>query len=1077
MHLSFSGVSDSKEYNEEELKNIAEVMSPMVTSLLNSNEVALDNFMSTNQQAWLEEEAKFGAAACSSDEEDNIGSELDRLADAEQLLRDELETSNMGFSFMTYLDQGSDVCENRDASGELDHDHNDSIGEILDHSIDDHDEIYNESSTEDESSQTDGTDRGSGDNDNMLKILPLQRSVGEDIERNGLVIPRELAETNVNAEEPVDESPSKLKAYTLYDHAEYIGLLYDNADLGYPSCPLLTKADAEIILDVPKFRHDLNSFQDHNSQPSDDTGSGSDELLERFQDTEIKLDKAVNDKVRNEAIRDILKCTREYVKPMKSAALCRIYAGLDEGKQRRANMKRQFNDKIEGNVESNEVGLSIKSKDGRPAGNVDEEIVPVRTAFIQIRPDVLVGAVMDAVYTSISSLKGEVTKRQGGHLRALLPGQWVERSEYIPFRTFEQTKNMSNIFGSPIMQPSVGTMNGMVFMPPIVVDAQLCTRKMSRVAERILLVRSYSIIEGQILDDGAAVCHPSPPHVSVPLQRESSVELNDVKRPNNVLRESASLFQRMRTVATIGGKISFDLESLLEDDEHSNDDYMMTPSANVGLVRKILASPLRLFSPSSHKKKSSNNAKHSPCRKTQRAMNVRFDTSERSLIGKKSAQRLASDKLQAMFTDTPSALDEVYDLDPISALSHVDWPYTQSSWRFLADCLNELDNRDLGYSTFVSCAFGAFPSLPTLDVHYCAQMKELCKDNMVSSLLKSARDLEVYAKEAEFGCAKLTQILEPMLISYEEELSEIPEAVPLIAYPLDYTAPEISSPPWGQRVVEALNLIAVQSPEVGFVPHDGLEAQIHNMTIDSSSKYVCKEPKTEFQRAREAVSMVLTAFQKQFDEELSARLGRKNCQVMDRLAKMQAYKREAIMIVRGSYGINALATKAANNFHEYAKGHAKADQNSEEDQQLKMSILPASDQVPLLSCRVIVGGSAGMCYVTYHELLLVTQSVPLFGDNHFSLVLLNNIEVEVKTGRKSRLNPVPSMLIVKEKSNGEELLSFRPSAGAHLFKDFVDIVKEVAGESPEALSFSSKGGLLNMFDEKRSVAMAALGGN
>lgn len=94
------------------------------------------------------------------------------------------------------------------------------------------------------------------------------------------------------------------------------------------------------------------------------------------------------------------------------------------------------------------------------------------------------------------------------------------------------------------------------------------------------------------------------------------------------------------------------------------------------------------------------------------------------------------------------------------------------------------------FSTFVSCAFGAFPSLPTLDVHYCAQMKELCKDNMVSSLLKSARDLEVYAKEAEFGCAKLTQILEPMLISYEEELSEIPEAVPLIAYPLDYTAPE-----------------------------------------------------------------------------------------------------------------------------------------------------------------------------------------------------------------------------------------------------------------------------------------------
>ena len=59
----------------------------------------------------------------------------------------------------------------------------------------------------------------------------------------------------------------------------------------------------------------------------------------------------------------------------------------------------------------------------------------------------------------------------------------------------------------------------------------------------------------------------------------------------------------------------------------------------------------------------------------------------------------------------------------------------------------------------------------------------------------------------------------------------------------------------------------------------------------------------------------------------------------------------------------------------------------------------------------------------------------------------------------------------------KELLSFRPSAGAHLFKDFIDIVKEVAGESPDALSFSSTGGLLNMFDEKRLVARAALGEN
>jgi hypothetical protein len=61
---------------------------------------------------------------------------------------------------------------------------------------------------------------------------------------------------------------------------------------------------------------------------------------------------------------------------------------------------------------------------------------------------------------------------------------------------------------------------------------------------------------------------------------------------------------------------------------------------------------------------------------------------------------------------------------------------------------------------------------------------------MVASLLKSAHELETYAKEAEFATAKLMQVLEPMLLSYDEELPQIPEKIPLTAYPLDFVAPE-----------------------------------------------------------------------------------------------------------------------------------------------------------------------------------------------------------------------------------------------------------------------------------------------
>jgi len=71
------------------------------------------------------------------------------------------------------------------------------------------------------------------------------------------------------------------------------------------------------------------------------------------------------------------------------------------------------------------------------------------------------------------------------------------------------------------------------FSPPIVIDAQLCAKRRSRFAERILLVRSYRIREGQVLDNGVAVCPPNP---SRALDR---AQVNGLSRClNSVLRES-----------------------------------------------------------------------------------------------------------------------------------------------------------------------------------------------------------------------------------------------------------------------------------------------------------------------------------------------------------------------------------------------------------------------------------------------------------------------------------------------------------------------------------------------------------
>ena len=43
-------------------------------------------------------------------------------------------------------------------------------------------------------------------------------------------------------------SSANRQAYTLYDHAKCVDLQFSNIDLGYPTCPLLTKEDAEALL-------------------------------------------------------------------------------------------------------------------------------------------------------------------------------------------------------------------------------------------------------------------------------------------------------------------------------------------------------------------------------------------------------------------------------------------------------------------------------------------------------------------------------------------------------------------------------------------------------------------------------------------------------------------------------------------------------------------------------------------------------------------------------------------------------------------------------------------------------------
>jgi len=561
---------------------------------------------------------------------------------------------------------------------------------------------------------------------------------------------------------------------------------------------------------------------------------------------------------------------RDYVIPVPEKELMRLYVGLT-------------------NSDENIPGESPKSISAF-------DRLPVRIVAMKLRPDVLVGAIMEGVFSACTE-HGEIERRQGGHIRCI----------------FEQD---------------------------LEVDLQVCTYKGSggRFCERTLLMRFYYIpirmdSKNELTEDDIAI------------------QATDLEA-NLRLKEAAALVQK--------------LESRSRDNLFGNS----------------------FFSPSKH---------------------VYSD--------KTNMQAAVRSQLLQNYKPCPSVQGGHLTLP---ALSQEDWPTLCEGWNLVEHIWEELDSRDLSYSSLMSAPFGMFPSLPTVDVHYCSQLRRVCRENMIISLLKSASELEEYAREAEYACANLVQVLKPSFEIYQLTAPSLPQALPLTAYPLDFTPHQATCPPWGIRVMEALNKISVMN----------------------------HSPECSFDRAEKSVQMILDAFQLQDDEEQSARLGRKNLQVMDRLAKMQAHKRESIDRISQSYSKSIKSRKAADEFHHFAE---KAN-----------SDISAEDQVPLFKCSILVGtAKTGTCYVTSTQIMFVTQLIPIVGGYCTSLLDLNGLEFVIQEASTSLLNPLPLGISVRRA--GQEVYCFRPSYGAARLKGFLEIVQAVSG--PHPLKFSDRGGILYMYGD------------
>ena len=351
----------------------------------------------------------------------------------------------------------------------------------------------------------------------------------------------------------------------------------------------------------------------------------------------------------------------------------------------------------------------------------------------------------------------------------------------------------------------------------------------------------------------------------------------------------------------------------------------------------------------------------------------------------------------------------------LPSLNAEDFEIIQASGGLIQLIWDEIETRDLAYITLRSSRFGSFPSLPTLDVQYCSQLRRISREAMTTQLIKTASELEQYAREAELACANMITLLKPTFAVYGVEAPQLPKPKQLTEYPFDFIPSQISCPPWGVKVQHALNEIQAWTGDANRT--DSPDSQI--FPTEHSTQYADRS----IDMANTAVKLILEAFQKQDDDEQSARLGRKNIQVMDRLAKMQAHELLSIQTIQNCYNISDKAMLAAQSFH------------------TKCGIR----EVPLVKWTIMVGRSTGTCIITANHILFVTKLIPVLGGSKTDVFNVNDVELITEEVTATILNPLPTVIYVKQ--NRRTVYTFRPSVGAARLTSFFNVVKGAASRT------------------------------
>jgi hypothetical protein len=600
---------------------------------------------------------------------------------------------------------------------------------------------------------------------------------------------------------------------------------------------------------------------------------------------------------------------------------------------------------------------SIDANGSSTTTTLSSSLLPVRTITMQIRPDVLCGAVMEVVhYVLLQQLHVQITKRQGGHIQGI-----VMTTSTVPTTT-TQTDN-----------------NNIENNTPFMIDVRLVTSK-SETCDRVLLIRIYHTThDHDIVSD---------------TDNHSPDGINTMTNTENVTIDTEELDPTS----------SYNDTTLL---------YENNPIENVALHLREAAALIQII-------ESSSSSLSSTGKKLNHKKRIIHTPTSINTLSQSEIQFIVSKHLLDNYRACPSVQDHNITLP---SLNSEDYKIIHSSTHLIQLIWDELETRDLAYITLRSSRCGSFPSLPTLDVQYCSQIRRISRDIMTKQLIKSASELEQYAREEELSCANMITLLKPTFDLYGIEAPQLPKPKQLTEYTFDFVAAQVACPPWGDKVQHALNEIQVWTGIANQNDNNNYSPGTLDVQLLHPSSPSLQYTEQSIELANEAVRLVLEAFQKQDDDEQSARLGRKNIQVMDRLSKMQEYELLSIQTLQNCYNISNIALLASQNFH------------------TKCGIR----EVPLLKWTIMVGRSTGTCTISANHILFITKLIPVLGGNRTTVFNIHDIELILEEQTATILNPLPTIIHVKQ--NRRTIYSFRPSVGAVRLKNFFDVVKAVGSRT------------------------------